>query len=397
MAGATKYFTSEFLSMLDSAQVEMMEDTAEKCYLYYRNCAVEITKQGIFKHEYIDLDGYVWKRQIIDREYIASDHHKSEFRTFLWLVSGKDSAKYNSFKSVIGYLMHSYKTSASNKAIIFNDETISENPNGGSGKGLFWNALAKLKKVASIDGKTFEFTKGFPYQTVSTDTQLLVFDDVKKNFNFENLFSLITEGITLEYKGQDAIKIPVNKSPKIIITTNYTIGGVGGSFERRKFEVEMSNYFGHTRSPLDEFGHMLFDDWNDEQWIMFDNFMIQCCQYYLKNGLVSHEFTNLDVRKFIKETCFEFYDWSNDGNLPINVRLYKDELHEAFTNEYTDYAKLSKKKFSQWLSIFGHYHGHQITENKTNNRRWIEYGRTDKTPSDPDDIWDELNDKAKEI
>jgi hypothetical protein len=118
---------------------------------------VEITKQGIFKHEYIDLDGYVWKRQIIDREYIASDHHKSEFRTFLWLVSGKDSAKYNSFKSVIGYLMHSYKTSASNKAIIFNDETISENPNGGSGKGLFWNALAKLKKVASIDGKTFEF------------------------------------------------------------------------------------------------------------------------------------------------------------------------------------------------------------------------------------------------
>jgi hypothetical protein len=293
--------------------------------------------------------------------------------------------------------MHSYKTSASNKAIIFNDETISENPNGGSGKGLFWNALAKLKKVASIDGKTFEFTKGFPYQTVSTDTQLLVFDDVKKNFNFENLFSLITEGITLEYKGQDAIKIPVNKSPKIIITTNYTIGGVGGSFERRKFEVEMSNYFGHTRSPLDEFGHMLFDDWNDNEWVIFDNFMIQCCQYYLKYGLVSHEFTNLDVRKFIKETCFEFYDWSNDGNLPLNVRLYKDELHEAFTNEYTDYAKLSKKKFSQWLSIFGHYHGYKIDENKTNNRRWIEFGRTDKTPSDPDDIWDELNTKAKEI
>ena len=79
------------------------------------------------------------------------------------------------------------------------------------------------------------------------------------------------------------------------------------------------------------------------------------------------------------------------------MRLYKDELHESFINEYTDYAKLSKKKFSQWLSIFGHYHGYKIDENKTNNRRWIEFGRTDKTPSDPDDIWDELNDKAKEI
>lgn len=29
--------------------------------------------------------------------------------------------------------------------------------------------------------------------------------------SFETLLSLITEGITLEYKGQDAIKFPVNK------------------------------------------------------------------------------------------------------------------------------------------------------------------------------------------
>lgn len=394
MAGATKYFTSEFLSMLDSSDVNMLEDTSDICYLYYKNCAVEITKDSIKKHEYIDLDGYVWKKQIIDREYKEYDHHNSEFRTFLWLVSGKDSAKYNSFKSVIGYLMHSYKTSANNKAIIFNDETISENPNGGSGKGLFWNALAKLKKVASIDGKTFEFTKSFPYQTVSTDTQLLVFDDVKKNFNFENLFSLITEGITLEYKGQDAIKLPVTKSPKIVITTNYTIGGVGGSFERRKFEVEMSDYFGFKKTPLDEFGHMLFDDWKDDQWMMFDNFMIQCAQFYLRNGLVSHEFTNLDIRKFIKETSHEFYEWSEDGNIPLNTRLYKDELHEIITKDYSDLSRwLTKKKFTQWLNIYGKHHGYKILDGKTNGRRWIEY-TTDEVKPQPDDVWDELNNKA---
>ena len=396
MAGSSKYFTSEFLSMLDSSEVDMLEDTADKCYLYYRNSCIEITKQGIKEHEYIDLNGYVWKKQIVDREYKKCDHHKSEFRTFLWLISGKDSAKYNSFKSVIGYLMHSYKTSANNKAIIFNDQTISENPNGGSGKGLFWNALAKLKKVSSIDGKTFEFTKSFPYQTVSTDTQLLVFDDVKKHFNFENLFSLITEGITLEYKGQDAIKLPVTKSPKIVITTNYTIGGVGGSFERRKFEVEMSDYFGYHRSPLDEFGHMLFDDWNEEEWARFDSYMINCCQYYLKNGLVSHDFTNLDVRKFIKETSFEFYEWSKDDHLPLNTRLYKDELHRLFTEEYTDYTKLSKKKFTQWLHVFAEYHKHKIFEGKTNNIRWIVFESDNVQPPQDEDVWDNVKpvDKA---
>jgi len=302
MANSTKYFNSDFLSLLDTANIELKEDTATASYIYYNNCVVEVTKNSIKKIDYLDIDGFVWKRQIIDRSFKKADHHGSEFRRFIWLISGQNQDKYNSFKSVIGYLLHSYKTSANNKAIIFNDETISENPNGGSGKGLFWNALSKMKKVSSIDGKTFEFTKSFPYQTVSTDTQILVFDDVKKHFNFESLFSLITEGITLEYKGQDAIKLPIQKSPKIIITTNYTVGGIGGSFERRKFEIEMSAYFNSSNTPLDEFGHLLFEDWNADEWDRFDNFMLNCCQYYLNNGLVTTDFNNLHTRKFIKET-----------------------------------------------------------------------------------------------
>ncbi len=130
------------------------------------------------------------------------------------------------------------------------------------------------------------------------------------------------------------------------------------------------------------------------QWMMFDNFMIQCCQFYLKHGLVSHEFTNLDVRKFIKETCFEFYDWSSDQNLPLNIRLYKDELHDIFINEYTDYSKLSKKRFTQWLSIFGQFHSHKIIEGKTNNRRWIIFENENTPPPPTVDVWDELNNKA---
>jgi len=389
MASTTKYFSSEFLSCLESAEIEIKEDTIDCSYLYYNNCALEVSKKEVKKIDYIDIKGFVWKKQLINRDFETYDHHDAVFRKFLWLIAGKDVSKYNSFKSVIGYLLHSFKTSANNKAIVFNDETISENPNGGSGKGIFWNALSKMKKVSSIDGKTFEFNKSFPYQTVSTDTQILVFDDVKKNFNFESLFSLITEGITLEYKGQDAIKLPVNKSPKILITTNYTIGGVGGSFERRKFEVEMSDYFSFKHTPLDEFGHMLFDEWDEKEWLRFDNYMINCCQYYLENGLVKHNFNNLDIRKFIKETSYEFYEWCNDGNLPFNSRLYKDDLHDQFIKDYTDFHKLSKKRFSSWLSTFGVFYKHKVFEGKTNNRRWIEIEDKNEQPTIPsDDIWD---------
>ena len=65
----------------------------------------------------------------------------------------------------------------------------------------------------------------FAYQLVSADTQILCFDDVKKYFSFERLFSVVTEGLTLEKKNKDAIKIPFSKSPKIAITTNYAIKG----------------------------------------------------------------------------------------------------------------------------------------------------------------------------
>lgn len=377
MAGNPGYFNINFLSMLKSGDINLKEDTNNECYLYFKNCAVEVSKNEVKEIDYLDLDGYVWKNQIIDREFKKTDHHQSEFRTFLWRVSGEDVKRYNSLKSVIGYLLHSYKTSSKNKAIIFNDEAISDNPNGGSGKGLIWNALAKMKKVSMIDGKTFEFSKSFPYQTVSTDCQILVFDDVKKNFSFESLFSVITEGITLEYKGQDAIKIPVEKSPKILITTNYTIGGVGGSFDRRKFEVELSSYFGAHHTPEDEFGHMLFDDWDSEEWTRFDMFMINCLQYYLENGLVSHDFKNLEVRKFIKNTNMEFYEWTKeDGNVPIGIRLYKPDLYSAFLQDYPDYAngkyKLSQKRFKQYLEEYARYIGMNYLEGKDHNGRWCE-------------------------
>ena len=380
MASSTKYFQSDFLSFLESSEINIKEDTQEDCFLYFKNCVVNITEDNIKTIDYLDLDGFVWKRQIIDREYKQFDHHNSVFRKFLWLIAGQDAEKYNSFKSVIGYLLHSFKTSANNKAIIFNDETISENPNGGSGKGLFWNALSQMKKVSSIDGKTFEFTKSFPYQTVSTDTQILVFDDVKKNFNFESLFSLITEGITLEYKGQDAIKLPVTKSPKILITTNYTIGGVGGSFERRKFEVEMSDYFSYKHTPLDEFGHLLFDDSSSDEWSTFDNFMIQCVQYYLQKGLTKHDFKNLEVRKFIKNTSHEFYEWTkpdNNGkneNIEFNVRCTKQTYFDSFINEYPDFRtyKLSQKRFTQWIEQYCKFYGYEYLSGNSNGQRWFE-------------------------
>lgn len=380
MAKSTKYFTPDFLSLLESTDVKIKTDTKDECFLYYLNGIVKVDSKGTEIIDYFNVSDYIWKKQVIQRDYIKADHHDSEFRKFLWFVSGQDIQRYNSLKSVFGYYLHGFKTSANNRAVIYNDEIISDNPNGGSGKGIFNQAIGKIKKTSIIDGKDFDFKKTFNMQTVSVDTQVLIYDDVQKNFNFENLFSVITEGITLEYKNQPAIKLPITQSPKIGITTNYTIGGVGGSHERRKFEVEFSSFFNENHTPLDEFGHMIFDDWEQQEFARFDNFAINCVQYFLKNGLVKHDFQNLPKRKLIKETNDDFLKWT-DENLYCNFRFDKKILFENFVSEYTDYRKwLKQNTLTKWMRTWGKFYGYIITESTFNGQHWIQFDGDKEKP-----------------
>ena len=224
---------------------------------------------------------------VIGRNFNICDvTDRCDYRKFISNICGNDDARIDSTQSTIGFLLHAHKNLSFCPAVILNDEVISDNPEGGTGKGLFMNALSCMKKLVVIDGKSFAFERSFAYQLVSADTQILCFDDVKRYFDFERLFSVVTEGLTLEKKNKDAIKIPFSKSPKIAITTNYAIKGSGNSFARRKWEIELHQHYNKTHTPLDEFGKLMFGDWNDDDWCEFDNYMIGCLQGYLNTGLV---------------------------------------------------------------------------------------------------------------
>jgi hypothetical protein len=269
-------------------------------------------------------------------------------------------------QSTIGFMMHAHKSLSFCPAVILNDEVISDNPEGGTGKGLFMSALGQMKKVVTIDGKSFTFERSFAYQLVSADTQILVFDDVKKYFDFERLFSLITEGLTLEKKNKDAIKIPFSKSPKIAITTNYAIKGAGNSFARRKWELELHQHYNKNLSPLDDFGKLMFSDWNDDEWCEFDNYMIGCVKSYLATGLVKSKFVNLKIRQLSAETCHDFIEWcglidhQENRFLEHGKRLRLNDLYEDFVDNYPDYGPrsrmtVSRQKFWKWIVSYAMY------------------------------------------
>ena len=391
VAERTKLFQSNYLSMINTADVEGEKDGKDYAMLYYQNIALRVYKDKIEEVNYEDMDGFVWEDQIINREYKKEDHHNSMFRTFLWHVSDKSKDRYNTLKSVIGYLLHSHKTSANNKAIILNDEVISDNPNGGSGKGIFTSAIGQMKKVSTIDGKNFDFNKSFAYQTVPTDCQVLAFDDVKKNFNFESLFSVITEGITIEYKGKDAVKLPVQDSPKVLISTNYTIKAEGGSFERRMFEVEFSSYYGAHHSPLDEFGCLLFDEWEEKEWRMFDQYMINCLKYFLTHGLQKSELKNLELRKLINKTSREFIEWMNEQEFQNNQRINYKEWFSKFKGQYEDFERwLTQRTFNEWLRSYFDYKKIEYNSISSNGMRMYELKMESNDKEEGGDIWDEI-------
>jgi hypothetical protein len=389
-ADKVRYFKEDFLTLLSTIDVYFIEDNKDTSYLYYRNCAVKITKDDLQMIDYLDLGGYVWKDHVIDRNFSECDLD-TDYSKFIYNICNGEQDRISAMNSTIGFLMHAHKNLSFCPAVILNDEVISDNPEGGTGKGMFMNALSQMKKVVTIDGKSFTFERSFAYQLVSADTQILVFDDVRKHFEFERLFSVVTEGLTLEKKNKDAIKIPFEKSPKIAITTNYAIKGSGNSFARRKWELELHQHYSKNYTPLDEFGKLFFGDWNDGEWCAFDNYMIGCLQGYLNTGLIESKFVNLKIRQLSAETSHDFIEWcgliNGSQDNPILGVDIKISLHTAyldFIEQYPDYAPkakltISRIKFNKWMSSYASFKsGTNPQEGRDMAGRWLRIKRDDE-------------------
>ena len=364
-------FTDQFLTLLKSIDVKILQDSKTEAYIPFLNGVLHVTKDKTQLINYIDINGFIWERQIIQRNWKEVDDIDNDFSSLAMRVSNNNADRMDALCSALGYLIHGYKDKTHQKAIIFNDQEIDENPNGGSGKSIMINALKAFKNVVVIDGKKYDNKGDFVYQRVSIDSQILAFDDVRRNFNFEDLFPLITEGVTVNRKNKDEIFIPFERSPKILITTNYVIKGHGHSHERRRHEIEFYQYFNANHTPVKEYGRLLFDDWSAEDWAKFDNFMIFNLQHYLTKGLLSAPLENAERKRYIQETCIEFVDFIEDYDFVYNSPYYIKELFNIFIGINKEYNKLTNKRWAMWINIFLKYDKRDFITSKDRAGVWI--------------------------
>lgn len=380
MKGANVFFANQFFEFLITREIKFKRDNRNECFLFYQNGYLAITSDNIQLINYRDMNGYIWEKQIIDREY-APNKLRSDYEEFLHNACRKDVQRTKALKSSIGYLLHNYKDPNNAKAVIFIDEKKSEGAYGRSGKGLLIKGIAKMRTVVVEDGRNFNIGKNFAFQRVNADTNIVAIEDMREKFPFDRLFSIITEGITIEKKQRDEIFIPFPESPKIVISSNFTIQGVDDSTRDRQFIIEFSDHYNKRNRPVYEFGKLFFDGWNAEEWRAFDSLMIECVQLYLKEGLVTYEFVNLEQKQLIDETCDEFAEYS--AEFELNREYNKKDLFDQFKTEYPDFelpktGKLTQGKFTRWLKIWARLKELEVVEGKSGSNRTIIFAEMKK-------------------
>ena len=131
-------FSENYLSMIESVDLMMLKDTKTKSYIAFENGILEVTKDAIKLVDYIDVDGYVWKSQIIQRDFIQSDNLENEYK-YIFKLSGRyylnNNFNYNHiimrylynnqlFKLIIQILRYTYYSSFE----MYIDELFLSNP-----------------------------------------------------------------------------------------------------------------------------------------------------------------------------------------------------------------------------------------------------------------------------
>ena len=325
-------------NVADTIKLELFRDTSDTCYIPFQNGIVRIRKNKIDLINFADVkdSGGIWETSILKHnvsinKFKEYSENSSLFAQFvlnsmkhnvyptLDINAGTDTEDFQkgieSVETSLGYLTHNFNKADESKLIVFIDKDSSRtNAEGGNGKSLVQTGVTKIRKHAFIDGKGFKSSRGdasrFNFSNVKLDTQLVWIDDLNPDFDLTQMFSMITGDFTVEGKGTNKVVISREKKPKFSVTTNYVIKGTGHSYQRRQHITEFGNFFnaaGKDGKDVSEIlGKRLFDDFSNEEWNDFYNYMFFCVQKYLKKGLVAQDTSDYQKKQLLSEVGGNF-------------------------------------------------------------------------------------------
>lgn len=274
-----------------------------------------------------------------------------------------------------GYAAHRYKEPnrpwvifAADNAVI--DDDVAE---GGAGKSLFFEAMRYFMNRHDIDGKGDIENDKFLFEGVSQHTDFILFDDVRRSFNLESFFSVITSKLTVNEKFEAKVNLAYRNSPKFGVSTNYSIKDQRGSSTRRRLVMGFSDYYHAAnderskRDPKDDFGRSMFLDWDAAEWFRFINFVFQACRFYLSaDEKIEAPSENIAMRAYLSEMGQWFVEWA-DSYIPNHLGQYiikDDVLKEAQSYNAKYLGNMTSNTFKKKCRLYAKAFGYEFEDRK---------------------------------
>lgn len=366
--GSSGYLGKAVLRFLKT--VDIIDDRDEKnlARFFFKNVYCEITKNSVEVKSYEELEFPIWQSRVLEYDFEMPKDENGQFKTFCNYLAKENDDRLKALRSFIGYLSHRNKDRGENKAVILYDENmgLNDEAHGRTGKTLISDAVNECKDVLKFDGKEMKTGSWFKNQRIELTTDVLVYDDLKKDASLDMFFPILTDGIEVEKKYKASFYIPREKSPKILMTSNYIVKGPGGSSDKgRRYEFEVANYFDADHTPEVEFGNRFFDKyWAKEERNKFYLFMMRSVQLYLEKGLIKAEEINLRKSRLASATHPKFYEFATEF-VETNTWQNKRDFEELFRTEYsTDVTAHSMKK---WLQTYSNDIGGELEVKSSNS------------------------------
>ena len=318
----SKRFADSTLSIYVGNKIEKIRKLMGRkgeTYFPYRNGLLVVRPDSVelkpYTHE--TYYGEIWDdAPTLQRDWKDSDGKASEMETFLRHMCGSElpdkalaSKRYDATRAILGYEIcacHEY----TNWAVFLTDESLL-NDDGGTGKSIAMKSIRYMRSMWIRDNATSKNKSEFDWSHVTRSIYNVGIDETDKDFDFREFFSKTTNSWNINHKFVDGTDvIPEMETPLLMFCTNNIPKGMEKSHERRKKIYEVSMHY-HNVTPMEEFGHILYSDWDEAEWTRFDNFMIECCKFYMLNGLQEPEKSNvnMEAKQMMRNIPDEVSDW----------------------------------------------------------------------------------------
>lgn len=354
-----------------------------------------IKKDNPFLNYLINASRVHWKKELEDAfekrpEIEAEEYHKKN----LFNIAGEKLSADEIYEQkvhlinkiyTIGYLLHKYKDDSKPWCVFAMDNKISETgeSHGGSGKSLCFSGMNYiLKRRHYIKGRDPKLTDDkFIYSGVTEDTDYIMIDDANQYLDFGFFYSEITGSLKVNPKNTNPFEIPFSKSPKFVITSNFTIKDDGPSTARRLLYASFSDYYHinkdgeykSDRTISQEFGgRNLYTDFTQAEWNAFYNFCAQALSFFLLHPKkIDPPMDNVTKRSLRAEMGDAFEGWAEAffATMEVNEGDFTEKpkyLDNYFSKEYameefmkaTSLRKWTANKFKKAMKAYCQLNGY---------------------------------------